>query len=911
MKRSQLLAVTVLALLFMSALPVQGVHAQSSYSEKLNVYVAGSDALWYFTFGGVNGSAHLSALESTPSLSWYNVTAVSTAGWQSDFQVFGPLGYNLTGTLLGLPSLPPQGLFLRVGSDSYADAAAAAAALDPYLVTNFVSMSNGTGTYAFYSPVSFSSLVPSTLLKFLPTSEHGFASAISASNFMTTPSPFVVLEGTKSGLGFDHSLVVGSIAYSALSAAGIPTVLSYFGATVPTLAASNSSSSSVIQLKTLDGVIRSTDAATVTSNSAAFTGSYTLTLAPGKHISKVNATVVEQAAPLLATRAVDVGVLRTGTDMAVTLTFTNLSPSYSITNITYADNWWSSAGGFKFLSGVDNLSSAVLGSGLSTTPVYRLEYTGSATGPLTIPASVVRYRYQVGSATFNATAVLNPITLSLNADDAVVYAILTPVGKLGLPAGSSQSMNITVVNVGTLPASSVFVGGQSIAGLAAKTGGSPGGTATVTVKQSSNGLAGVNVTRSYVVTYQDPNGNNLQATTNVISDVFSHAAMLTGFPALTVGVSVSPITASLTNVTIGFIASNLGLTNITSFKAVGTLPAGLGCGKVSGTGIACSGNQVTISYPLINKTTTERTFITYNVISPENYIIPPLTFQGNTSGLTFTGVTNAAAAPAGLQLTKVFTPAQLFGGMTSSVGASAVNAGSLQVFNATVTTTADSFDTLASSASLTKSVPSIQPGGNVTSSYRVAMSQTYGNFSGTPVSATFYFAGTAFNLQGPKPRVQIYQPLSVTIGTYPVTPEEGKTFTINVQITNPSGVQVSGVLFSLPVPQGLSLSGLQNAQLSAGTLTVTAGNLGPGANVTATASAVASSGITIPFSGAKLTFSYAGTTVNGVVPKTSGIGIAEDVTTRYVIPTAIVLVVMLAVAFYLRRAASSGLSSPK
>ncbi|MDG6983888.1 MAG: hypothetical protein JRN28_05015, partial [Nitrososphaerota archaeon] len=172
MKRSQMLAVSVLALLLVSAVPLRAAYAQSGYTEKLNVYVAGSDALWYFTFGGLNGSAHLSALESTPGLSWYNVTAISTTGWQSDFQVFGPRGYGL----LPVPYVTPQGIFLTVGSDSYPDASAAAAALDSYLLTSFISYSNGTGRYTFFSPVSFSSLIPSTLLKnFLPTTEHGFA----------------------------------------------------------------------------------------------------------------------------------------------------------------------------------------------------------------------------------------------------------------------------------------------------------------------------------------------------------------------------------------------------------------------------------------------------------------------------------------------------------------------------------------------------------------------------------------------------------------------------------------------------------------------------------------------------------------------------------------------------------------
>ncbi|MDE1857895.1 MAG: hypothetical protein KGI26_02345 [Thaumarchaeota archaeon] len=906
MKRSQMLAVSVLALLLVSAVPLRAAYAQAGYTEKLNVYVAGSDALWYFTFGGVNGSAHLNALESTPGLSWYNVTAISTSGWQSDFQVFGPRGYGL----LPVPYITPQGIFLTVGSDSYADASAAAAALDSYLLTSFSSYSNGTGTFIFFSPVSFSSLVPATLLKnFLPTTEHGFAAAISSSSFTSTPSPFVVLEGVKGSAGFDHSLMVGSIAYSALSSGGVPTVLGYFGQSVSSLRASNASTSSVVQITTLDGIMQSHDSATVTSRTSPFSGSYTLDVAAGHKVSGFNATVVEQPGVLLATRAVDVGVLRTGGNLSVTLAFTNLSPSYLISNVTYSDNWWSGAAGFSFLSGVDNVSSTALASGQGTTPVYRVHYSGTATGSFTIPASVVRYAYVAGGKSFNGSTILNPIRLSLNQDDAVVYASVRPVGSLNQPAGAAQNLNITVVNVGTLPASSISVAGKTIAGLSAKTGGSPGGAATVTVPVSAAGLTGVNVTKSFDVTYQNPSGASLQATTNLASVIFTHVGMVTAFPALTVGATIKPLPAGVTNLTLSFTSSDFGLMNMTSFEASGALPAGLGCGRIFGTGLTCAGGRVMLSYPLVNKSSSMRSSMTFNVTSLANYIVGPFTFSATTAGQNVTGASNLVAAPLGLRLTKAYTPAQLFGGMGSTVAAMAYNAGPLAFYNATVTASVDSFDSLTASVPLTKTGLTIGPGANATISYPVSMSQTYGNFSGTAVSASYYFGGTQFSTQGAKPSVLLFRPLTVSVVSSPATPEEGKSFTIAFEINNPSGVAVSNVLFTLPIPGGVTLSGLQNAQFSSGTLTVTAASLGPDSNATASATAVASSGVTIPFSGSKLTFSYTGVTVNGVVPKASGIAINENVTLRYVIPIAVVLLVMLGVAFYLRRMASSGPAS--
>ncbi len=885
----------------LSVVPVQTAGASSSYSEKLNVYVAGSDALWYFTFGGVNGTSALSAFEGTAGLSSYNITAIKTTSWSSDFQVFGPRGYNL----LPVPFVPSQGLFLTVGSDSYGDAASSASALDPYLMTSFTSYSNGTGTFTFYSPVSFDSLMPSTLLALVPTAEGGFVNAISSSTFLSTNSPFVVLEGQKSASGFTHSLVLGSITASALNSSHQPNLMSYFGGNVTSLTASSSSASSTVQLNFLDGVVVSSDKATVTNDNAKFTGSYALSLSPGMKLSKVNATVVQQPAPLLAYRTVDAGVLKTGDNLSVTLNFKNLSPTSGISKISFTDNWWSSTGGFKFLSGNYSLSKA-LGSGASITPVYRLQYTGTTSGSVTIPASVVRYQYTVNGETFNATAVLNSIRLSLGTDDAVVYATVVPTGGYGKSVGGTQSYNVTVTNVGTLAASSVVVAGQSVAGLAANYG-----TATVTVSQTASGMLGTNVTKPYSVSYQDPSGTSLNATSNVVSSLFSHASMDIGFPVLTVGAQVTALASSRTNVTLSFTSSDYGAANITSYSATGSIPAGLGCGTTSGKGIACSGGVLTIGYGRLNASSSVTVYMKYNLSSGINFLSKPFTFHGNDPLGSFTGSSSSAAVPDGMSLSKQFSPSQLFGGMTSSVLVTVVNHGPLPFYEVTVGSTVDSFDSASNSAVLTKTVATLAGGSNASVSYGVTVQQVSGTQAASVPTATFYFGGTSFSLQGSTPKIGVYQPLGVSITTTPTVPEEGKNFTITFVIKNPTTVGVSNVQFTFPVPSGVGISGLVNAQLASGTLSVTNSTLAAGGTLTASASAVASSGITIPFKNAKLTFTYAGVSINGTVPKSSGIAIAEDVTTRYVIPTAFILIAVVAVAFYVRRKAATVPASQK
>jgi len=892
-----------LALFLFASIPLQQASAQQNYTEKLNVYIAGSNALWYMTFGGINGSSKLTSLENTRGLSWYNVTAIKTSGWQQDFQVFGPRGYNL----LPVPFTPSEGLFLTVGSDNFTVASKAAKALGSYLLTHFVSSSNGSGTFSFYSPLSFGDVVPKTLLTFVPSKAGGFAKAISPTSFSSTPSPIVILEAKATVSGFAHSLVLGSITSSGLDTSNRPNILGYFGTAITSLRASNHSTSSTIRVALLDGVVASRDpAARVTNNTARFSGSYTLDvrLLPAKRVTRLNATVVEQPVQLLASRSVDTGVLRTKGNMSVTITMTDLSSTIPISKLSFTDDWWKSTGIFKLVSNTTFPTSIAPGS--TVTPVYVLQYTGTTTGRMTIPASVIRYSFNVEGSNFEGRAVLNPVPLSLGADDAVVLAYLTVPGGVGKSVGYSQNITVVAKNVGTLPASAVTIAGRPVAGLA-----DHGGSQSVQVTQSAQGLLGINQTRAYSVTYRNPNGASYNSTTNLAEDIFSHTLMKVGLPNFYVTENLVPLDKGVVNVTLSYVVSNGGLANLTSFFAGGQLPQGLGTCLAKGSGIKCAGGHVSLNYTSIQPGITERAYLKFNATNPQSYILPPLAFRTLTYGINLTGKSNAVGVPTGLVMTKGYSPSQLFGGMTSRVSVLATNAGSLPMFNATISTSGDSFDLLTNSSVTSKTVAVIAPGGNVSFSYGVVASPTSGIFQSTNVIANFYFGGSFFLTHVPGPTVTVYRPLGVTISTSPSTPIEGKSFKILVSITNPSGVDVSDVLFRLPIPSGLSLSQLQNANFGGGALTVSSSTLAAHAKVNASASGVASSGIIVPFNRATLTFSYAGSTVGGRIP-TQGIAIGEDVTTRYLVPTALVLLALLATAYYVRRKAQpTAQASPK
>ncbi len=902
MKRFQVLAISVLALMLLAGLPMQQSVASSAYSERLNVFIAGSSAYWYFTFTGVNGSSKLAQFENSPGLSWYNVTAIRTTTWKSDFQVFGSEGYNL----LPVPFTPSQGLFLNLSSDSFSDALAAAGLLDAYFRSSFVSLSNGTSSFEFYSPVSFIDIVPSTLLTLVPTSMGGFSAAIATSTFDSSLSPFIVLEGTRGSSGFSHSIVVGSISNAALNAQSKPNLLAYFGTGVASLTAANKSSSSTIQIRALDGVLTPKDGAIVTNNTAHFTGLYNLTVAPSKHVYAINATVLQQPLQLLAARSVGRGVLRKDQNMTVTISLTNLSNKTALKNVAFTDDWWNPSL-FRLVGGSSSLSLPVMNASESITPTYVLQYIGNSTGRVTIPATAVQFAYAVGGSNFKGRSWLNPITISLGEDYPVVYAYVTPKGGFPQPAGANQSLSVVVRNVGTSPALSVVVDGQPTTAIL------PNRTTTVEIYQAVKNLTDTNMNMTYLVTYADENGHSFNATTNPLPLEFTHSGMKLGFATVVVGANLAPIRAGSTaiNLTLSFTVANIGSANITQFSARVRLPAGLGCGVVNGTGISCATDSLSLNYTLLAPKASNETSLKINVTDLTNYFIPPLSFNGTTAGISFTGESNAFAVPTGYVLTKQFSPSLLFSGVNSTVILSAVNEGPFYIYNASISSGVDTFDHLSASAVPSATSGSIAPGRNLNASYGVTAKAAYGNHTSSSIVSTMFFGGFKFSLKGLGPHVLVYQPLNATITTTPSAPTEGKSFNFILTIHNPTAVNVSSVLFTLPVPSGLILSNLSNAVISNGALTVSTSSLLPQSSYSATGAAVASSGTNVSFDKAKLTFVYGGVTIKGVTP-TQGITIGVNETSRYVIPIAVAFVALLGVALYVRRMTASTVpTSPK
>jgi len=863
----------------------------SGYTERLDVYAAGSNALWYVTLSGVNASAPaISKAEAVSGLTSYNLTAIKTTSWDSDFQVFGPQGYNL----LHLPFIPDQGLFLTLSASDASAATSAVSAFDSYLAAAFVPLSNGSGTYSYFSPVSFSLIVPGTLLRLIPQSAGGFASLISPTQLIAQASPFVTLSGQKAASGFSHSLTVGSIKLAAL-ASGTLQLLTLFGSSPSSIQPSKLASTSTIYLRSLDGLISSKDKATVRNSDANFSGSYSYTLNQTSRVKALNLTLLQSPAVAIATRILDKGALNSGDTLAITLSVKNIV-SQPVQNFTVRDDWWKSYPGFfAFSSGTANFTIPSIGGGQGDSRTYVLKVNSSQKGEITIPPVTGSYSYQSGGIRYNGTAVFNEAQVVVGMVEPALAINIQPSGASGNPLGTPENFTVTVTNIGSGPALNVKVANSTKQSLAV------GGTTVVGVPVKFTSIIQSNISRFFTVSWQTPEGETRLLRSSLATLFFTHSSMEVGFGRVVVNATMAPLPSSRMNITLKYTTSNSGHAPVTGIFAAQPIPPGLECGKTSGN-ITCSNGVISLRYSNLQTGATKRASVWF-VVNQTSVIFTPARFNVTTSGFTFTGVSGGIAAPAGVSVSKTLSPNPLFRGMTSTVVVDASNRGGYVLYNATISASADSFDSLATSQGVTqKFFEALNPGSSSSFNYTVKVeSGGSGTFKASAVAVQLLFGGMRFNFDLPQGNATLLRPLQASISASPSSPVEGSSFDVQLSVSNPSPVQVSHVHFALKLPPGLRVLGLTNANVTNGAVTIDIPSLTAGSTYSANVTLSASSGLSLALKDHNtLSFSYSGQEVSGFLPNQS-VTVHEDVLTRYAFPIAIALLAVLAAALTIRR----------
>src|SRR5205814_1938824 len=216
MKKSAFILFLVASVVFiLPAFSISHAAGPSGYSEGLNVYVAGSNALWSLNFQGANSTHGISEVESQSGLTSYTLTVLKTSNLLSDFQVFFRDGYKL----VNLPFVPDQGAFLTVKADSSATSDKVASLFNDYPKTSFApvpsSSSGGAAaaaatTITYFSPVDFNVMAAPPLFKLIPSGVKGFTSVITPAQFLKMLGPMIVLSGVRGSSGFSRSITLSA-----------------------------------------------------------------------------------------------------------------------------------------------------------------------------------------------------------------------------------------------------------------------------------------------------------------------------------------------------------------------------------------------------------------------------------------------------------------------------------------------------------------------------------------------------------------------------------------------------------------------------------------------------------------------------------------------------------------------------
>lgn len=877
-------------LFLVSSLPIAYSTKQNGYSEKIELYVVGNHALWSVTFGGINVTSAVKGFEQIQGINSYNITAINTENWVSDFQLFGPYGYNL----LGIPYVPVSGIFLAVNASGRGAADQLASQMGSYFYTYFAPINSSGSIFLYFAPISFSDIMPTTLLRLLPSKLGGFASLLSSSTFLTQSSPTIRLEALNKDGSYLYSLTLSSISNSVLSSSNSINLLSVIGSSRNFIMSSNFSSSSTIRISVLDGIISSKDNATVSNNIKDMKGYYILDLKSSEKLYRVNVTVTQQQPSLIVKRSIDNGSPEKNKPLSVTLTFSNIS-NKTIYNVTLDDSWYKAYGFFKLQSGDSSIRIDNITAGQTTSRTYVLNYTGGNTMTITVPPETAFYTYKVGSSNFNGTSYVNGATLSPGLTEPSLYAFLS-VDSGSLKAGGSVKATLDVFNVGSSPALNVSAAGQSI-----QTIPQGGGRWTSTFQINSESLTQLEITKQLNITYYTPEGKKQQFQTNSINLSVDHNSVKFPFAQVTYDGTLLQRGNSL-NLTLNIKVSNKGLVNITSFLLSGKLPSILGCGKVYGANLTCRDSTLAASYSAIRPGQTEKASISYLLNSSENVILKPLNYSFSSASKYFSGQTNMVGFPSGFSVSKYISPSMLFNGMNANVTVSLLNSGPGVYSNISLRTSQDSFDTVVSN-STSYSANRLAAGDRLSFSYLVKVTQAgKGTKQLSPVSMSMIFAGRKFSFSLQNGTAEILPSPVVSFRTVPTQPVELKNFFLIINVTNPSRVTVSNLTFSMKIPRNIQvtriISGGGVVNLN-GSLKIVIPSMGPGQSNIYNITLTSSSGTVIDFSGSTFTFSYRNQLLYGTLPA-QGIIINENTLSRYLLPSFLALIAVLAATFYIR-----------
>jgi uncharacterized repeat protein (TIGR01451 family) len=469
----------------------------------------------------------------------------------------------------------------------------------------------------------------------------------------------------------------------------------------------------------------------------------------------------------------------------------------------------------------------------------------------------------------------------------------------GSSFGKAGKYVVSVTNTGSLPAINLKVLNFTNPTL------TPGGVWLVNESLPVTSIADRNVTEMYSVAWTAPDGSTGTLVSNPATLVLSHTNVLLPLMQFKLTASLSSQAVAQGSVNASFALTNKGSVISGNVSVSQSFPAGVTCqSAVVSTGAGAMPGNATCSssgFTLTASSTQVSASVTGTMIlnfSRDNYLIGAATVTTNQSGVITQTQGSVLPLAGGVGVVKTFSPAAVFEGQDDNVTVRATNTGSLPLFNVSLSTSPDPFDS-AVSGSLNEVYPTLNSSVSQSLNYTVKM-LTPGNHSSASTSISYVFGGTAIQYPVTSGTILVYKPLQAVTSSLSTT-EEGHDFSLAVSILNPSPVNVTNVTFSLSLPQGLAIvSHPAGFQVSGRTLTLSLPSLAAGATTNGSVTLKGDFDGTFTPSTAKLTFQYLGSTLTGAV-STPGIVVGVDALVRYELPIGAAVVIALVAAVYMHR----------
>jgi len=878
------LLVTPIVFTFGNGIPSSGskflaASTSSPYSENLSLYLTSSETFWRVDLFG--GNITISSVSPPSSVSGYSITLTHYTTWKSQFEIFTKYGYGLLGS--GEPY--PDGAVLVANTTSQSDASQLANSLNQRFGLAFEQVASSSGSFTFFSPISYTTEIHVYFFPIIPQSAKGFATMFTETQLESNDLDYFKVSYSASSSGY-------SLSYGGLSALSSATFSLYtqLGLIQSAYNYSSVATSSTIQVHVLGGLV-STSNTTFVNNFSNLSASFSTLAAAGNHsnsVPNINATLDFSFPTILAYRQITPTLTPShNANVSVTIYVRNVSPTSAPTanNVQFNDSWiYSNKNDFNLTVGQTG-KVANLTSGATETVAYAFTVVGSS-GTIHVPATPVTYQFSsAGNKTVTATAYLNPETIIIGGSNTPLLEATESLPSGTIQAGQTFSVNVSIANKGSGPAINLVSGTLKKANLPV------GSTWSFLSNASTGGLTSTNSTVSYPVSWFDAGGVAHNTTTNTMSAVFSFSSP--GTPAMYLEKSVQlSNTSKSANVTL--VVFNGSPNELSNVSIKDSVPTGLAFWKSFNTSsLHSNAGSVNVNISSLKGSSNESFGYSVNVTAQDqNFIFPPANISASWNDETIVHYSGGYGLPLGVRAIKIISPSQGFQGTNVTVSLRVVNNGSLPVYDASLGSVTDTFLHVTTTQNSTLQAV-LGTGQTLSESLNGYLTGTQGTYDSSSAVASFLFAGTNQTASTSSFNVTVYALPTVNLTFSGLKIEEDHNIDVTETIENPSNVVIDNVTFRIAVPKGLTIESGQSPNF-------TIPSIAANSNTTHQFTIITNQPNTYEFGKGNLTFYYQGHIVLGNTSATI-VNITDDITLRYGIPIIIGLVIVIGTILYVRR----------